>query len=117
MARDGSYCIVPAMHCTYAVTWQESDDALHSGKLELRASGLSLEGSGNGSGVATLLVPYGEVLRMRVAPSHERLDGRSTLVLDRRGKGLLRIASVAQPGIISEVAEQLAGFSLARAWA
>jgi hypothetical protein len=37
----------------------------------------------------------------------ERLSGRPTLVVDRCGATSLRIAGVAQPGIISELAESL----------
>ncbi len=48
------------MHRTYAVTWQEPGAPRNSGKLELRATGLSLEGSNNGSGISALLVPYEE---------------------------------------------------------
>jgi hypothetical protein len=96
------------MHRTYAVTWQEPEAERRSGKLELRASGLSLEGSRNGSGPVSLLLPYEELTGLRLAPGDERLDRRPTLVLDRRGSGPLRLASVAAPGIISEVAEELA---------
>jgi hypothetical protein len=94
------------MHRTYAVTWQDSQAPAHSGKLELRDTGLSLEGV-NGSGPAELLVPYETLVGMRAALGHERLAGRPTLILDRY-EGALRIASVAAPGIISEVAEELA---------
>jgi hypothetical protein len=100
------------MHRTYAVTWQEPHSAPHSGKLELRATGLSLEGSNNGSGSAALLIPYEELVGMQLAPGHERLDGRPTLLLDRRGLGTLRVASVVAPGIISEIAEGLGALRL-----
>jgi len=102
------------MHRTYAVTWQEHESLRLSGKLELRAGGLSLEGSNNGSGVVGILVPYEDLVALRFAPGRERLDGRPTLVLDRRETGSLRVASVAAPGIISEVAEQLAALKLGR---
>jgi hypothetical protein len=47
-----------------------------------------------------------------MASGAERLDGRPTLVLDRWGAGSLRVASVAAPGIVSEVAEELASLKL-----
>jgi hypothetical protein len=100
------------MHRTYAVTWQEAHCAPHSGKLELRATGLSLEGSNNGSGSAALLIPYEEVVGMRLAASRERLDGRPTLELERRGYGTLRVASVVASGSISEMAEGLGALTL-----
>jgi hypothetical protein len=96
------------MSTTYAVTWQHADDGPRSGRLELTASGLAFEGS-NGNGPVVDNVPYRELTGVRIArvPA-ERLSGRPTLVLDRRTGGLIRIAGVAQPGIISELAEQLA---------
>jgi len=100
------------MHRTYAVTWQEPQRAPHSGKLELRATGLSLDGANNGSGSAALLVPYAEVVGMRLAQSRERLDGRPTLELDRRGHGTLRVASVGASGGISEIADGLGALRL-----
>jgi hypothetical protein len=102
------------MHRTYAVTWQEANCAPHSGKLELRATGLSLEGANNGSGSAALLIPYEEVVGMRLAPSRQRLDGRPTLELDWRSHGTLRVASVVASGIISEIAEGLGALRLGR---
>jgi hypothetical protein len=93
---------------SYAVSWQEADASVRSGKLELGGGGLGLDGSGDGSGAGALLVPYGDVLAMRFASGPERLDLRPTLVLDRRSRPTLRIASVVQPGIMYEVAEELA---------
>ncbi|MBA3716831.1 MAG: hypothetical protein H0W87_01205 [Actinobacteria bacterium] len=95
------------MHRTYAVTWQEPLRAPLSGKLELRATGLSLEGSNSTSGSAALLIPYEEFAGMRLAPWGDRLDGRPTLALDRLGRGTLRVASIVAPGVISEIAEGL----------
>lgn len=101
------------MQRSYAVTWQEPESERLSGKLELRATGLSLEGSRNGSGPVAVVHPYEELTGLRLASSGERLDGRPTLVLDRRGRGPLHVASVAAPGIISEVAEELAEMKIA----
>ncbi len=115
MARPSACCTLPCMHRTYAVTWQEPELPPYSGKLELRAAGLSLEGSNNGSGISALLVPYPEVSGIRLAPCHERLDGRPTLALDRRSRGTIRVASVVAPGIISEIAEELAALRLGNA--
>ncbi len=95
------------MHRSYAITWQEMDGSPHSGKLELRANGVSLEGS-NGGGPVSLLVHYGRLLGLDLAPGANRLDGRPTLVLERRGGIPIRIASVGAPGILSEVAERIA---------
>jgi hypothetical protein len=103
------------MRRTYAVTWVEPDIPAHSGKLELRASGLSLEGAQSGSSPVAILVPYEEIAGLRLGSSQERLGGRPTLVLDRRSRSTLRISSVAASGIISEVAEQLGALRLGNA--
>ncbi len=96
------------MQRSYAVTWQENGDAAHSGKLEMNDSGLSLEGGAGNNGAGRLVVPYGKLLGMSVARSGERITGRPTLLLYRRGSNPVRIASVVASSIISEVAEQLA---------
>ena len=96
------------MRTTYAVTWQRGDDARRSGRLELQPSRLALEGS-NGNGPVLDNVPYRDLTGVWIARwSTERLSGRPTLVLARRAGDRIRIAAVAQPGMISELAEQLA---------
>src|SRR5215217_1182294 len=100
------------MQRSYAVTWQEPEAERYSGKLELHATGLSLEGFHHVSGPVAILVPYEELTGLRLGGNGERLDRRPTLVLERKGVGSLRVASVAAPGIISEVAEELAGMKI-----
>jgi hypothetical protein len=95
------------MQRSYAVTWQENGGASHSGKLELSDFGLRLEG-GPQNGAGPMVVPYSELLGMSVARNSERITGRPTLLLYRRGKNPVRIASVVASSIISEVAEHLA---------
>jgi hypothetical protein len=91
------------MQCTYAVTWQEEGDPACSGKLELEQGGLRLEGPG------TTIVPYAALRGMGFARAGERLGGRPTLVLFRSGSaGSIKVAGVAAPGIVSEIAELLA---------
>jgi hypothetical protein len=94
------------MHQSYAVTWRNGDSPIHSGKLELRAGGLSLEGM-NGAGPVSLLIAYGELQGLRMAPGAERLDGRPTLVLGRRPGGDVRVASIGAPGVISELTDHI----------
>jgi hypothetical protein len=96
------------MRTTYAVTWQDSSEESSSGKLELSPEGMIFEGSA-GNGPVTMVIGYDEISTIRVArASADRLAGRPTLVLERRGNAPIRIASVAQTGIISELAERLA---------
>jgi hypothetical protein len=96
------------MKASYAVTWQEGDGPVRHGKLELRPAALVLEGSNCSGPPQRRDIAYGEVMSAQVTriPS-ERLSGRPTLMVDLRGATSLRIAGVAQPGIISELAESL----------
>lgn len=96
------------MRTTYAVAWQAGVGESRAGKLELRDQGIIFEGS-NGQGPSVTEVPFDDVSRVRVArrPA-DRLGGRPTLVLERHGTAPIRIASVAQTGIVAELAERLA---------
>ena len=46
------------------------------------------------------------------APPTERIDGRPSLMLEPRTGDTLAIASVAQSGVIAEIAERLAALQL-----
>jgi hypothetical protein len=94
------------MRITYAVTWQESDGPSTSGRLELAAGAVRLDG-GNGSGPISVEIPYGELRGYRTATPGERLDDRPTIVVELPAGRTLRIASVAQPGIVGELADRL----------
>jgi hypothetical protein len=92
---------------TYAVIWQQRNGSEGTGRLELGASALSLEGRNEGLPVHVGL-PYDDVHSFRLARANgDRLAGRATLVLDLAGGETMRIASIAQPGIVSEVADRL----------
>jgi hypothetical protein len=96
------------MKASYAVTWQQGAEPVQRGKLELGRVALVLEGS-DAAGPQGRRIAYDEMTSVQVArvPS-ERLSGRQTLLVDdRRSLTSLRIAGVAQPGIISELAENL----------
>jgi hypothetical protein len=95
------------MRITYAVSWEEPDGSPGSGRLELGTDALLLEGRNGGSAV-TLAFPYRNISGLRVARAgHERLQNRPTLVVGLVGGRSLRIAGVAQPGIVSELAFRL----------
>ena len=92
---------------TYAVSWKQENGSEGTGRLELGADALSLEGRTEGLPVHVRL-PYGDVRSFRLARANgERLASRPTLVLDLAGGGSMRIASLAQPGIVAEVADRL----------
>jgi hypothetical protein len=99
------------MPITYAVTWEEADGRKRSGRLELGPEGLSFSGR-NGAGPVTRLVRYGEIRAFRLARSSgDRLQGRPTLLLELGEGERLKVASVAQSGIVTEVAGRLADLS------
>jgi hypothetical protein len=96
------------MHVTYAVTWEEPEGTRRSGRLELGADALRLEGS-NGDGAASRELPYADVSQLRLARAGgERLQGRPTLLLELEGGEMLKIAGVSQPGIVAELSDRLA---------
>jgi hypothetical protein len=100
------------MRATYAVNWEEKPGGTSAGKLELRPRSLVLEGLGNGR-PRTSEISYRDIAGVRIARiSAERLGGRPTLVIDRRGGSPVRIAGIAQSGIVSELAEHLAAVHL-----
>lgn len=96
-----------SVRTTYAVTWQEADGAVHAGRLELRESALRLE-----SAEAVCELSYRDVSKVRLG--QDRIGSQQALALDRRTGKPIRIASVAEGAIVSELAERLAGFVLAQ---
>jgi hypothetical protein len=97
----------PMAPTTYAVTWQNGE-GLHSGKAELRAKALHLDATDD-----HLEVRYEDLSGVSIArAARERIAGRPTLVLERRDGGSVRLASIAQLGIVSELAERLAALHL-----
>jgi hypothetical protein len=95
------------MRITYAVSWQEADGLRCSGRLELGSDAARFEGRSNGAG-ATRIVRYQDIERLRLARSSgDRLQGRPTLVLELTGGNVVKVASVAQPGIVGELLERL----------
>jgi len=100
------------MRTSYGVVWQEGDLPLARGKLELLGQSVRLDGVA-GTQPTKRDIPYESLAGVRVGRSGEdRLDGRPSLVLERRSGQLISIASVAQPGVVAELAERLAALQL-----
>jgi hypothetical protein len=90
---------------TYAVTWRNGDGVLHSGKAELRARALRLDAGGTD----VEEVRYEDLAGVSIGrTAKERIANRPTLILERHEGSRVRLASVSQLGIISELAERLA---------
>lgn len=94
---------------SYAVTWCEPDRTPLSGRLELRTHAIHFEGAANGRPVMKE-VPYAEVEGVHIGrESNDRIGGRPALVVERTAAPEVRVASIIAPGILSELAEQIAG--------
>ena len=95
---------------SYGVVWQENDRAPVAGKLELDSVELRLEGNDCDRLIVYILTSR-DLVGVRVGrESHDRLDGQPTLLLERASGDTIRIAALAQTGIVAEIAERLAGF-------
>lgn len=96
------------MQSSYGVVWREGALPLARGKLEQRPDALRLDGMAGGRPVSCDLA-YDSLVTVRVGRSAaERVGGRLSLVLERRSGFPIAIASVAQLGVVAEIAERLA---------
>ena len=87
--------MIKGMAVSYAVTWEESDGFHRSGRLELEAEVLRLEGQ-NGGLPVDHAVRYQDIAGYRIARgTGERLDGRPTLIVDVASGDSIKVASVA----------------------
>jgi len=83
---------------------------LARGKLELLSHAVRLEGMA-GSEPTTREIAYDYLAEIYIGrSSQERIDGRPSLVLAPRTGDTLSIASVAQSGVVAEIAERLSAF-------
>jgi hypothetical protein len=96
------------MTLSYAVVWHEPPHEARSGKLELGNTALRLVGAASDGDDEVTEIPYRMLERTRVASAPaERMGGRPTLVVERRGEEPIRIASVGGIGVVSELAERV----------
>ncbi len=103
------------MFTSYGVVWREGDSPLARGKLELLPSSVKLDGVADSRPVIRE-VPYENLAVVRVGrSSSDRLDGHPSLLLERRSGQSIAIASVAQAGVVAELAEKLAALRLGSA--
>jgi hypothetical protein len=96
------------MRTSYGVVWREGEEPLAAGKLELRPSGMRLDGI---DGLRD--VPYRLLAGVRVGRlAGERIDGRPSVVLERHTGGPITVATVATPSLVGEIVERLAALRL-----
>jgi hypothetical protein len=101
------------MQKSYGVVWREGSVPLAAGMLELRQRDLRFEGLA-GSRPTTQTIPYEDLAGVRVGRSSgERIDGRPTVILERRTGPPLTLATVAQQTLLGEIVERLTALQLA----
>jgi hypothetical protein len=100
------------MRKSYGVVWREGTRPLARGKLELLPRAIRLEGM-SGSEPTTREIAYDYLTEIRIGRSAaERIDGHPSLLLAPRTGDTLSIASVAQSGVVAEIAERLSALQL-----
>ena len=100
------------MHTSYGVVWREGERPLARGKLELLPRVVRLDGM-TGTEPTMREIPYDGLSEIRIGRAPEdRIDGRPSLVLVPRTGDTLSIASVAQAGVLAEIAERLTALQL-----
>jgi hypothetical protein len=96
------------MDRTYPVTWTHGAGGLARGRLELGRAALRLVGTAAHESVSEE-IGYREIADVRVGRRlDERIDGHPTLVVERPNEERLCIASVADVGVIGELARRIA---------
>ncbi|MGZ4419669.1 MAG: hypothetical protein ACXVRV_16055 [Gaiellaceae bacterium] len=102
------------MRKSYGVVWREGNQPLARGKLELLPRTIRLEGM-TGSEPTTREIAYDYLSEIRIGRSaEERIDGHPCLVLEPRTGDTLSISSVAQSGVVAEIAEHLAAIQFGK---
>jgi hypothetical protein len=97
------------MRTSYGVVWREGKEPLVAGKLELRPSGIRLDGLDGSRDIPYRLLTGVHVGRL----AGERIDGRPSVVLERYTGGPIMVATVARPSLMGEIVEKLAALQLA----
>ena len=96
------------MQTSYGVVWREGDSGLAAGKLELLPLGVRLDGLEGAQEI-----PYEGLAGVRIGRlAGERIDGRPTVVLERRTGEPVTIATVATQSLVGEIVERLAAVQL-----
>jgi hypothetical protein len=99
------------MRKSYGVVWQEDMLPLATGKLELLPRALRLEGHAS-SHPTVREIAYEGLVGVRVGRDAERIDGRPTIVVERRTGLPIMIATVPQTSVVGEIAERLTALQL-----
>lgn len=100
------------MQKSYGVVWREGSLPLATGMLEIRPRDLRFEGLAD-SLPAAETIPYEDLMGVRVGRSStERIDGRPTVIIERRTGSPVTLTTVAQSTLIGEIVERLTALQL-----
>jgi hypothetical protein len=95
------------MQKTYGVVWRDGSLPLATGMLELRPRDLRFEGVAD-SRPAAQTIAYEELAAVRVGrTSAERIEGRPTVIIERRAGPPVTLTTVAQTTLLGEIVERL----------
>jgi hypothetical protein len=97
------------MQKRYGVVWRDGlFSPLATGKLELMSRDLRLDGLMDSKPTGQTIA-YEDLVGVRVGRSEpERIDGRPTVILERRTGSRITLTTVAQPSLVGEIVERLA---------
>ena len=97
----------------YAVVWRTGEGPTSSGKLELGADDLVLQGSGEPGG---LRIPFEELSSVEIGRgTAERINGDKSLVLERHSCERVLVAALGGVGLLRELTDLLARLRADRA--
>ncbi|MDX6413019.1 MAG: hypothetical protein QOH23_429 [Gaiellaceae bacterium] len=100
------------MQKSYGVVWREGSLSLATGMLELRPRELRFEGLAD-SEPASATIPYEDLAGVRVGRSSaERINGRPTVIVERRTGLPVTLTTVAQPTLLGEIVERITALQL-----
>jgi hypothetical protein len=104
------------MRSSQAVAWRVSNGPVHSGKLELGADELTLEGADADGRLARVRLTYDNLLAVRIGRNGEdRVNGAYALVLERESAPALHVSAVGSAGAVFELGDLLAELIAERA--
>lgn len=93
---------------SYAVIWREGEGPVKAGELVLGPTRLRLETGARRERLSAQSLRYEELASVATAVPGERLHGRPTAVVERRGRDRLSIATIEGGGSVSEIVERVA---------
>jgi hypothetical protein len=92
---------------SFSVLWSEDHGEPRAGRLDVSAEGLTLDG-GSRKLPARREISLGDVASVEIGRRpHERVSGRTALLLGLRGGGTIAVASYPSAGTLYELAERL----------